>query len=59
MKKITRTGFVKILIGGLFTAFLAFLAIILGPRTVRGASCSSCPGKGICTGDSDCNNYLK
>jgi hypothetical protein len=59
MNNMTRTGFVKIIIGGLLTAFLAFLALFLGPRTVSGATCSNCPGKGICNGESDCNTYLK
>ncbi len=57
MNKITRAGFLRLLIGSLLTAFLALLAIILGPRTVKGATCSTCPGKGFCTGEMDCNKY--
>lgn len=55
----TRPDFLKKLVRSLLIAFLAFLALTLGSKTVRGNDCSSCRGKGICNGDIDCAKYLK
>lgn len=59
MNILTRTEFVKKLVGGLLAVFLAFLALILGSRTVSGSDCSACPGKGLCRGEIDCKIYQK
>lgn len=59
MNKITRTEFLKKLARSLLLAFLAFLALALGSRTVSGKDCSTCTGKGLCNGDKDCSKYSK
>ncbi|HUX57650.1 MAG TPA: hypothetical protein VMV77_11805 [Bacteroidales bacterium] len=38
-------------------AILALIAFLVGNRVVTGKGCNSCPGKGICNGEADCNNY--
>ena len=38
---------------------LAIIAIATGSRAVKSLDCAECPGKGICTGRSDCLTYLK
>jgi hypothetical protein len=38
-------------------ALLGALSVILGRKAVSGTDCSSCPGKGICLGESDCSTY--
>lgn len=55
----TRPEFFKKLARGLLLAFLAFLALALGSRTVSGKDCSTCPGLGLCTGENDCGKYSK
>jgi hypothetical protein len=57
MKTLTRTEFLKKAIRGLLIAFLAFLALTLGSKAVKGNDCSSCPGNGICKGETDCSKY--
>jgi hypothetical protein len=53
----SRTDFFSKLIRyGLFL-LLAVIAFVLGDRVVTGTNCSSCPGNGICKGETDCNNY--
>jgi hypothetical protein len=59
MNKLTRPEFLRKLARNLLLAFLAFLALALGSRTVSGEVCSTCPGKGICEGDKDCSKYSK
>jgi len=59
MIKMTRPDFLKKLARGLLLAFLAFLALALGSRTVTGNDCSNCPGKGLCTSENDCSKYSK
>jgi hypothetical protein len=59
MNKLTRPEFLRKLARSLLLAFLAFLALALGSRTVSGKDCSTCPGKGLCTGDNDCSKYSK
>jgi len=58
MMTLTRPEFLKKLIRGLLVAFLAFLALSLGSKTVSGKDCTGCPGKGKCNGETDCSNYL-
>lgn len=59
MIKMTRPDFLKKLARSLLIAFLAFLALSLGSKTVRGSDCSSCRGKGVCNGDIDCAKYSR
>jgi hypothetical protein len=54
---ISRNQFMNKLIRLLLVAFLAFLALTLGSKSVSGKDCSSCPGNGICRGESDCSRY--
>ena len=53
-----RTEFIKNGIRYLLLIILAGIAVLLGSKTVGGDNCSSCPGKGICLGESDCSKYL-
>jgi len=57
MITISRLQFLDKLIRGLLVAFLAFLALMLGSKAVKGNDCSSCPGNGICKGETDCGKY--
>lgn len=59
MNKITRPDFLRKIAGGLLLAFLAFLALALGSRTVSGGDCSKCPGKRQCKSANDCSKYSK
>jgi len=54
-----RNSFLKTVIKYILSALLAFIALALGTKVVTGANCSSCAGKGICSGESDCIKYLK
>jgi hypothetical protein len=58
MMTLTRPEFLKKVIRAMLVAFLAFLALSLGSKAVSGKDCSTCPGNGICHGETDCNNYL-
>jgi hypothetical protein len=53
-----RIEFIKKVIRYLLFGFLAGIALLTGHRIVTGANCSSCPGKGICSGETDCSTYL-
>lgn len=55
----TRPDFIEKLARSLLLAFLAFLALALGSRTVSGKNCSDCPGKGLCTSENDCSKFSK
>jgi len=57
MITLSRLQFAKKLIRGLLIAFLAFIALTLGSKAVNGKDCSSCPGNGICRGETDCGKY--
>jgi hypothetical protein len=48
LKKLIRYGLLTI---------LAIIVFVLGGRVVTGKGCSSCAGKGICSGNTDCNKY--
>ena len=37
---------------------LALVAVILGTRSSLASDCSACPGKGICSGETDCTKFL-
>lgn len=57
MTTISRLHFLKKIISGLLIAFLAFIALALGSKAVSGKDCSTCPGNGICSGETDCSKY--
>jgi hypothetical protein len=54
-----RTDFIKTAIRYLLFGLLAMIAVVAGSKAVSASDCSSCPGKGICGGDSDCVKYLQ
>ena len=54
-----RGEFVRKVIRYLLFGSLAIIAAFTGSRIVTGASCSTCPGKGICAGTTDCSTFLK
>ena len=53
-----RSDFFKKLIKLLLLGLLTFIAIIGGSKAVSGSACGSCPGNGICKGESDCSEFL-
>jgi hypothetical protein len=53
-----RADFFKRLLRFILLGILAVIAIILGNKAVTGTNCNSCPGKGICKGESDCSKFL-
>lgn len=53
-----RSDFVKKVFRYILFGLLAFIALVTGSKVVTGTDCSSCPGKGICKGDSDCSIFL-
>lgn len=53
-----RSDFFKKLIRYILFFILAGIALVLGSKAVTGSDCSSCPGNGICKGESDCSIYL-
>jgi hypothetical protein len=53
-----RIEFVKKVVRYLLFGFIAGIAFLTGSRVVTGSDCSSCPGKGICRGETDCSIYL-
>ena len=53
-----RIDFFRKLIKYMLLVLLAVIAIVLGNKVVTGNNCSSCPGSGICKGESDCSNFL-
>jgi hypothetical protein len=42
----------------LLFGLLVLVAVVTGSKVVAGTNCSSCPGKGICAGESDCSKFL-
>jgi hypothetical protein len=53
-----RNKFLNKVIRYLLFGLLAIAALITGSKAVSGTDCSSCPGKGICAGETDCSNFL-
>lgn len=53
-----RIEFVKKVIRFMLFALLGGIALLTGSRIATGTDCSSCPGKGICVGESDCSTFL-
>jgi hypothetical protein len=54
----TRSDFIIRVFRYILFGLLSVIAAIAGSRVVSGADCSSCPGKGLCVGESDCSRYL-
>jgi hypothetical protein len=53
----TRNEFLKSLGRYILLMLIAVIAISLGKKIAPGNVCSSCPGKGICNGKTDCKKY--
>jgi hypothetical protein len=53
-----RIEFLKKVVRFILFCLIAAIAAITGGRIVTGNDCSKCPGKGICSGESDCSIYL-
>jgi hypothetical protein len=56
-KDMTRNELLKKLGRYILLTLIAVIAISLGKKVVSGNDCSTCAGKGICNGKSDCNKY--
>jgi len=56
--QINRKNFVTKLVQAGLLGLLGLVAYFLGSRVVTGKNCSSCPGNGICKGETDCSRYL-
>jgi hypothetical protein len=54
----SRIEFFKKLMRYILLMLVALVVFVLGNKVVSAAGCSTCPGKGICTGENDCENYL-
>jgi hypothetical protein len=55
----TRLELIKKLGRYLLLMLMTLIVLMLGNRVVADSDCSSCPGRGICNGKTDCNNYYK
>lgn len=53
-----RDQFIKRLFRYLLLIVLAVIAMITGSRVTMASDCSSCAGKGICRGESDCSRFI-
>ena len=53
-----RSDFLTRVIRYLLFGLLSGIALLAASRIAMGSDCSSCPGKGICTGESDCPTFL-
>jgi hypothetical protein len=53
----TRIDFFRKLIRYALLLVLATIAVALGNKVVSAKDCSVCPGKGICSGKTDCDKY--
>jgi hypothetical protein len=53
-----RGEFLRRMIRYLLLLLIGVVAVIAGSKAVSANTCSSCPGKGICGGESDCSKYL-
>jgi hypothetical protein len=53
-----RNEFLRKLIRYMLFLLLGIIAFALGNKVVTGSDCSACPGKGICSGESDCSKFL-
>lgn len=53
-----RNEFLKKVIRYLLFTALAIAAAITGSKVAVAADCATCPGKGICSGETDCSKFL-
>jgi len=53
-----RSEFVRKAIGYILLVLIAMAAAITGSRADFASDCDSCPGKGICRGETDCSTYI-
>jgi hypothetical protein len=53
----TRSELLKKLGRYLLLILMAVIVISLGKKVISGNDCTTCPGKGICNGKTDCNKY--
>jgi hypothetical protein len=54
-----RNEFIKKVFRYLLLAILALIAAVTGSRVTLASDCSTCAGKGICRGESDCSQYIR
>ena len=53
----TRKDFITKLIQAGLLGILLLITFLLGNKVVSGIDCTSCPGNGICRGETDCSKY--
>jgi hypothetical protein len=53
-----RAVFIKKLLRFALLLVISAMAVVLGSRASAESNCNTCPGKGICNGESDCLSYL-
>jgi hypothetical protein len=53
----TRKNFIIKLIQAGLLGILSLITFLLVNKVVSGKDCSSCPGNGICRGETDCSKY--
>jgi hypothetical protein len=53
----TRQESIKKLGRYILLMLMTLIVLLLGNRVVTGSACNSCPGKGVCNGETDCNKY--
>jgi hypothetical protein len=53
-----REEFIRRAIRYLLFGLLAIVGILTGSKAATGTKCTSCPGKGVCSGESDCSTFL-
>jgi len=53
----TRKKFITKLIQAGLLGILSLITFLLVNKVVSGKDCSSCPGNGICRGETDCSKY--
>jgi hypothetical protein len=54
----SRTDFLNKIIRYLLFGLLAAIIAVTGKKAISGNDCSACPGKGICSGNTDCSTFL-
>jgi hypothetical protein len=53
-----RKDFISKLIQAGLLGLLLLITFLLGSKVISGIDCSTCPGNGICKGETDCSKYL-
>ncbi len=53
-----RTDFLNKAIRYLLFGLLAAIFAVAGRKAVTVNDCTACPGKGICSGETDCSKFL-